>query len=90
MERINALKLRNNLGLILDRLEQTGEPILISKGKKIRAVLITPQDFERHFLHVKAEEEKKRFLETVRVLRKKKKEKVDSIEILRTLRGYTT
>ncbi len=46
MEEVNALKIRNNLGEILDRLNDKGEPILISKGRKIRAVLVTPEQFE--------------------------------------------
>ena len=32
MEEVNALKIRNNLGEILDRLSETGEPIFVSKG----------------------------------------------------------
>ena len=36
METVNALKIRNNLGTVLDRLSESGEPILISKGRKIR------------------------------------------------------
>ena len=47
------------------------EPILISKGWKIRAVLVTLEGFERRFLDVKAREDKKRFLETVRLLRRR-------------------
>ena len=88
MEEVNALKVRNNLGEILDRLEKTGQPIYISKGRKIRAVLVTPEDFERRFLDVKAEEEKRKFLEVVRSLRKKKKGRKSSVEVLRRLRGY--
>ena len=42
MKTVNALKIRNNLGEILDLLEKTKEPILVSKGREIRAVLITP------------------------------------------------
>ncbi|MBW2001529.1 MAG: type II toxin-antitoxin system Phd/YefM family antitoxin [Deltaproteobacteria bacterium] len=88
MEEVNALKVRNNLGEILDRLEKTGQPIYISKGRKIRAVLVTPEDFERRFLDVKAEEEKRKFLKAVRSLRKKKRGKRSSLEVLRSLRGY--
>lgn len=88
MERVNALKIRNNLGEILDRLNDNGEPILVSKGRKVRAVLITPEQFNRRFLDVKAEEEKIRFLETVQSLRKGKKEAVTSIGLLRQMRGY--
>jgi antitoxin (DNA-binding transcriptional repressor) of toxin-antitoxin stability system len=50
MEEVNALKIRNNLGEILDRLNNKGEPIFISKGRKIIAVLITPEQVEKHFL----------------------------------------
>ncbi|GEM_PF-3438458 len=39
MEHINALKVRNNLGEILERLHDTKEPIFITKGRKVRAVL---------------------------------------------------
>jgi PHD/YefM family antitoxin component YafN of YafNO toxin-antitoxin module len=87
MERVNALKLRNNLGEILDRLSAKGDPILISKGRKIRAVLVTPEDFERRFLDVKAQEEKDQFLELFKSLRKGKKESIQSLKVLRQLRG---
>ena len=88
MEEVNALKLRNNLGEILDRLQEKGEPILVSKGRKIRAVLVTPEQFEKRFLDWQAEEQRKRFLENVAKLKKKTKSKLDSLTILRQLRGY--
>ena len=88
MEKVNALKIRNNLGEILDRLNDKGEPILISKGRKIRAVLVTPEQFEKRFLDWQAKEGKKRFLEVVKGLRKGKKENLSSITVLRQLRGY--
>jgi len=89
MEEVNALKIRNNLGEILDRLNDKGEPILISKGRKIRAVLVTPEQFAKRFLDLQAKEEKKRFLEVVKRLRKGKKESLSSITVLRQLRGYS-
>ena len=90
MEEVNALKIRNNLGEILDRLNNKGEPIFISKGRKIRAVLVTPEQFERRFLDWQAKEERKRFLEVVKGLRKgRKKESQSSITVLRQLRGYS-
>jgi len=89
MEEVNALKIRNHLGEILDRLDATGEPILISKGRKLRAVLVTPQDFENRFLDYKVKEDKKRLLDRMHGLRRRKKEPVDSIELLRQLRGYS-
>ena len=88
MEEVNALKIRNNLGEILDRLNDKGEPILISKGRKIRAVLVTPEQFEKRFLDWQAKEEKKRLLEGVKRLRRRKKESLSSMTVLRQLRGY--
>ncbi len=88
MEEVNALKVRNNLGEILDRLHNTGEPILISKGRRIRAVLVTPEQFEKRFLDWQVEHDRKRFLETVIQLRRIKKGKSSSLAVLRKLRGY--
>ena len=88
MEQVNALTMRNRLGEILDRLTATGEPILVSKGRKLRAVLVTPEDFEKRFLDYKVKEDKKRLLDQMYALRKKKKGHSDSLSILRQLRGY--
>jgi len=90
MEEVNALKIRNNLGAVLDRLNDTGEPILVSKGRKIRAVLVTPEQFQKRFLGWQAKEEKERFLDTVKQLRKKGIGSVDSLTLLRQIRGYVS
>ena len=88
MEEIDVIKLRNNLGEILDRQQDKGESIMISKGRKIRAVLVTPEQFERRFLDWQAAEQQKCFLETVAGLKKKKNSRLNSLTILRQLRGY--
>ena len=90
MKTVNALKIRNNLGEVLDLLNNTGEPILVSKGRKLRAVLITPEQFKRRFLDYQAEERKRQLLETIRGLRDDSLEKRGSVEVLRELRGYAT
>ncbi len=88
MQQVNALTIRNRLGEVLDQLEADGKPILISRGRKVRAVLVSLEDFHKRFVDVQAEEEKQRFLERVRNLRKRKTGDVDSVELLRRLRGY--
>ena len=88
MRTVNALKIRNNLGEVLDLLNNTGEPILVSKGRKLRAVLITPEQFKRRFLDYQAEERKRQLLETIKDLRHDSLEKKESVEVLRELRGY--
>jgi len=88
MEEVNALKIRNNLGEILDRLSDKGEPILVSKGRKVRAVLVTPEQFETRFLDWKIKEEKEQLLDAIVGLRGKRGKGPDSLSILRQLRGY--
>jgi prevent-host-death family protein len=88
MEEVNALTIRNKLGEVLDRLNKKGEPILISKGRKVRAVLVTPEQFERRFLDWQVKEEKKKLLDGMKRLRKNRRGGLDSLSILRQLRGY--
>jgi len=88
MKTVNALKIRNHLGEVLEELNKTGKPILVSKGRKIQAVLITPEQFKRRFLDYQAEQEKRRLLETIKKLRTKRLGTKNSLEVLRELRGY--
>lgn len=88
MKKVNALKIRNNLGEVLDTLTKTGEPILVSKGREIRAVLITPDQFKRRFLDYQAEEQKRQLLQTIGGLQAHSLRGQDSLDLLRELRGY--
>ena len=88
MKTVNALKIRNNLGEVLDMLKKRGEPILVSKGREIRAVLITPEQFKRRFLDYQSEEQKKQLFKTIQALKENRMEKQESIQVLRELRGY--
>ena len=88
MESVNALEVRNKLGEILDRLNATGQPILVHKGRKLRAVLVTPQDFEKRFLDYRIKEEKRRLLNEIKSMKMPKKRTTDSLALLKKLRGY--
>jgi len=88
MKTVNALTIRNHLGQVLDQLSRDGEPILVSKGRKVRAVLITLEDYRTRFIDKQAEEEKKRLLESIGSLRAEKLEDISSLEVLREMRGY--
>jgi len=88
MKTVNALKIRNHLGEVLEELNKTGVPILVSKGRKIQAVLITPEQFQRRFLDYQAKEKKKRLMETIKGMRARSQEDKDSVDVLRELRGY--
>jgi PHD/YefM family antitoxin component YafN of YafNO toxin-antitoxin module len=88
MKTVNALTIRNKLGEVLETLTRTGEPILVSKGRQVRAVLITPDDFRKRFLDVQAAEAKERLLQSIKEARSGKVIQRSSLEVLRELRGY--
>ena len=88
MKEVTALALRNRLGEILDQLKKTGEPVLVSKGRKARAVMITPEQFEQRFLVYQAEEKKRELLAKVKASRSARIGPKTSLEVLRELRGY--
>jgi len=69
-------------------LDSNKEPILITKGKKIRAVLIRYEDFETRFLDKQADEEKERFLNQIKNHRSPSLAGEDPLATLRALRGY--
>ncbi len=87
MKTVNALTIRNQLGRVLDELDEDGEPVLVSKGRKVRAVLITHEDFERRFLDKQAQEKRREMLETIESLRASAREDADSLDVLRQMRG---
>lgn len=88
MKEVTALALRNRLGEILDQLKETGEPVLVSKGRKARAVMITPEQFEQRFLVYHAEEKKRELLAKIKASRSARIGRKTSVEVLRELRGY--
>jgi PHD/YefM family antitoxin component YafN of YafNO toxin-antitoxin module len=87
MKTVNALTMRNNLGSVLDELERTREPILVSKGRKVRAVLITSEDFQRRFVDRQAEERKQEWVRRLDDLRAPRKVNATTLDVLRELRG---
>jgi len=54
----------------------------------VRAVLITPEQFERRFLDYQTEEKKQKLLETIESLRDRRIGEKGSVDVLRALRGY--
>ncbi len=88
MKTVNALKIRNQFGEVLEMLEKEKEPILIEKKKKVRAVLISYEDFLHRFIDKQAEEAKEKFIKDVRSHRESSVNPRDPIRTLRELRGY--
>jgi prevent-host-death family protein len=87
MRNVNALEVRNRLGGILDELERTGEPVIVSKGRRPRAVLISVEDFQRRFVDRQADEQRRALLDRVKAARAAGIGGADSLTVLRDLRG---
>ncbi len=88
MKTVNALQIRNHLGKVLQELEETKEPILLSKGRKVRAALITYEDFQRRFIDRQAEEAREKWRNASHELSAPRIGARSSLQILRELRGY--
>src|SRR5207244_9176517 len=58
METTNALQLRRTLGKVLRKLERDGKPILVEKGRKPKAVLISLRDYNERFVNAIAADER--------------------------------
>jgi PHD/YefM family antitoxin component YafN of YafNO toxin-antitoxin module len=90
MKTVNALTMRNNLGRILQELEEKKEPILVAKGRRVRAVLITPEDFQRRFVDRLAEERRQDWIRKLDELRAPRLGEASTMDVLRELRGSIT
>ena len=88
MRTVNALTIRNRLGEVLEHLEQTNEPVLISKGREIRAALVPIEEFKTRFVDRLAEEERRERKKQIVELRGQRVGRTESLEVLRALRGY--
>ena len=87
MKRVNALKVRQALGQVLDELD-AGGPILIEKGRKPRAVLISIQDYRERFVDRVALEERRALVREILAMREQAAPGERSVvEEIRALRG---
>jgi prevent-host-death family protein len=87
MRNVNALDVRNRLGAILDDLERTGEPVIVNKGRRPRAVLISVEDFQKRFVDRQTEERRRALVDRVKAARAAGVGDTDSVTVLRSLRG---
>lgn len=69
-------------------LDRDKDPILITKSKKVRAVLIRYEDFKTRFLDKQAEEERIQFYNQIKSHVAPSLIPEDSVVTLRKLRGH--
>jgi len=66
MQKLNALQLRQSLGNALDMLKQNGEPILLEKGRRPVAVMISLEDFQKRFVDVQSDLRRRELVSRIR------------------------
>lgn len=90
MQKVNALELRHSLSKIVRRLKKTGEPILLEKGRKPAAVLISLEDFKTRFVEKEADQARRRVQARIMGLASKSAVPQTAEEILGGLRSGKT
>lgn len=75
MEKATALQLRQSLGKLLQRLNETGRPIVIERNRKPAAVIISLEEF------------RKRFVDRIKRAGLRTPKGLSTLDLLRELRG---
>jgi len=88
MKIINAVELRQSLGKVVARLEKGGEPILLARGKRVVAALISLSDFEERFVAEAASAARLEILEEMDALARPSSEGGDAARIVREMRDH--
>ena len=86
MKRINALQLRQSLGKVIDLLQKTGEPILLERGRKQAAVLITLEDYQTRFVEKDADQKRRKIQQEIIDMQRTSKQTRSAETILRNIR----
>ena len=86
MEKANALELRQNMGKIIEKMQKTGQPILLEKDRKPVAVLISLDDYQKRFVDVDADIKRRELVQKIKDAKLKLPKGKTSLEILRDLR----
>ncbi len=86
MKSVNALQLRQCLGNVLDLLEKNGAPILVKRGQRAAAVLISLKDWQQRFADKAADDARKAIVERIQQMKFLKPEHETTTEVLRRMR----
>lgn len=87
MDAVNALELRQSLGRVLRRLERDGAPIVVKRGQKPAAVLISLRDFRERFVDRDADEQRRAVVARLKRLRIATPAGRTTLDLLRELRA---
>ena len=86
MKRVGALALRQSLGRVVAMLQRTGEPVLLQRGRRPVAVLISLRDFQERFVEKAASEAREAVLAEIDALARPAADSTPGTDVLRDLR----
>lgn len=78
--------MRQSLGKVVSALEAGGEPVLLCRGRRPVAALVSLRDFEERFVEKAAAAERDRLIEQMDALARPAADPTPSVEILRLAR----
>jgi prevent-host-death family protein len=87
MQRTNALEMRQNLGAVLTKLQKTGEPVLVEKGRLPVAVLISLSDYRKRFVDMEADSLRRQIVEEIKASQIRLPKDASSLDMIRDLRA---
>ncbi len=87
MKTVTALELRQSMGKVIDIIRSTGEPVVLERGRKPVAVLISLQDFEERFVEKDAAQARQKLLAEIDSIARRSADTTSAVDILREARG---
>lgn len=87
MKKINALELRQSLGKIISLLEKGGDPILVERGRKPAAVLISLGDYRARFIDKDADDKRIEIRDSILSMATESSEKESAEDLVREVRN---
>lgn len=87
LQKVNALQLRQSLSKIMNKLQRSGGPIILERGRKPVAVIISLEDFKKRFVEKDADEKRLEVQRKILSLARKSAVKTSAETVLRQLRS---
>jgi len=87
MEKVTALPLRQSLGKLLQRLNETGRPIVIERNRKPAAVIISLEEFRKRLVDTEADRLRKETVDRIKRAGLRTPKGLSTLDLLRELRG---
>lgn len=87
MKHISAVQLRQSVGKVVKMLEKNNEPVILDKGNKPVAVIISLRDFNERFVEKAAEEARLELVRKINVMAMESKDSTPAEDILHDLRN---